>query len=411
MFVCVAIVMHLVTTLLSIGRCRAARVDEDISATESPVSIVRPVRGLDQYDKVTLGSGFSLDYPDYELIFCCAEENDRAVPAIRDLMQANPNVKARLLIGDEGVTANPKLNNLIKGWHAAHNDWIVIADSNVLMPTDYLTRLLSCWRSNTGLVCSPAIGSKPKGFWAELECAFLNTYQARWQYAADSVSFGFAQGKTMLWRRADLDAAGGISALSREVAEDAAATKIIRGQGLRVRLVDRPFEQPLGLRSATQVWDRQLRWARLRRAAFPGFFALELLTGSLLPLMALGFAADNVGLSLAVLMGSLCVIWYGTEGILATAAGWRCVWWSPLAWMARDLVLPFLWLAAWLGDGFTWRGNLMNVGNSHQANPDALGSSNDPILHPNEDTRPVSHQLENGPAVPGTKVLPGPSTC
>ena len=61
--------------------------------------------------------------------------------------------------------------------------------------------------------------------WAEIECAFLNTYQARWQYLVDSLGWGFAQGKTMLWRRADLDAVGGISALAREVAEDAAATR------------------------------------------------------------------------------------------------------------------------------------------------------------------------------------------
>ncbi len=370
-FGCVAMIMHLVTTLLSIRRCRAVHVDQEIPAATPPVSIVRPVRGLDQHDKVTLGSSFSLNYPDYELIFCCAEANDRAVPVVRDLMEANPEIKARLLIGDDGATANPKLNNLIKGWHAAHHDWIVIADSNVLMPPDYLTRLLISWRPDTGLVCSPAIGCKPEGFWAELECAFLNTYQARWQYAADSIGLGFAQGKTMLWRRADLEAAGGIGALSKEIAEDAAATKVVRGQRLRVRLVDRPFEQPLGMRSAMQVWDRQLRWAKLRRASFPGLFVAELLTGTLLPLMAVAFAADSVGLDKAVLIVSFCVIWYGAEAILATAADWRCAWWSPLAWMARDVALPFVWIAAWLGNSFTWRGNLMNVRHAHCGDPDA----------------------------------------
>ena len=68
----------------------------------------------------------------------------------------------------------------------------------------------------------------PRGFWAELECAFLNTYQARWQYAADSLGHGFAQGKTMLVRRRDLAQAGGIQALAEEIAEDAAATKLVR---------------------------------------------------------------------------------------------------------------------------------------------------------------------------------------
>jgi ceramide glucosyltransferase len=364
-FVCAALIMHVVTTLLAMKRCRAIRVDQDTPLTAPPVSIVRPVRGLDQYDMVTLGSSFSLDYPDYELIFCCADATDRAVPAIRELIEANPASKARLLIGDDGATANPKLNNLSKGWNAAQHNWIVIADSNVLMPPDYLTRLLTSWRPDTGLVCSPPIGCKPEGFWAELECAFLNTYQARWQYAADSIGLGFAQGKTMLWRRSDLEAVGGIGALSAEAAEDAAATKVVRAQRLRVRLVDRPFEQPLGMRSAVQVWQRQLRWAKLRRASFPAYFVPEILTGILLPLMAAVFAADAFGLDKAVLVIVFCFFWYGAEAVLATASGWHCSWLSPLAWMARDVVLPFLWVAAWLGNSFTWRGNLMNVSPAH----------------------------------------------
>jgi cellulose synthase/poly-beta-1,6-N-acetylglucosamine synthase-like glycosyltransferase len=156
---------------------------------------------------------------------------------------------------------------VLKGWRAARHDWIVIADSNVLMPRDYIERLFASWRADTGLVASPPIGCRPQGLWAELECAFLNTYQARWQYLADALGFGFAQGKTMLWRRADLERAGGIAALAREVAEDAASTKVVRSAGLKVRLVDRPFPQPLGYRSAAEVWSRQLRWARLRRAS------------------------------------------------------------------------------------------------------------------------------------------------
>ena len=87
---------------------------------------------------------------------------------------------------------------------------------------------------------------------AHLECAFLNTYQARWQYAAESVGHGFAQGKTMLYRRDVIEAAGGIEALGAETAEDAASTKLIRRQGLHVYLVDRPFAQPIGPRACAR---------------------------------------------------------------------------------------------------------------------------------------------------------------
>ena len=100
---------------------------------------------------------------------------------------ANPDRPARLLIGDDRISGNPKLNNVVKGWKAARYEWVVIADSNVLMPIDYLQRLLARWRSDSGIVCAPPIGSAPESFAAEIECAFLNTYQARWQYAGESL--------------------------------------------------------------------------------------------------------------------------------------------------------------------------------------------------------------------------------
>ena len=203
------------------------------------------------------------------------------------------------------MSPNPKLNNVVKGWRAARHDWIVIADSNVLMPRDYIERLFASWRDDTGLVASPPIGCRPDGVWAEVECAFLNTYQARWQYIVDTFGFGFAQGKTMLWRRADLDAAGGIEALGKEVAEDAAATKVVRGAGLKVRLVDRPLAQPLGRRSAAEVWNRQLRWARLRRASFLLYFLPEIFSGGVLPMIGVAYSGQCIRLAADALRGRL----------------------------------------------------------------------------------------------------------
>ena len=153
--------------------------------------------------------------------------------------------------------------------------------------------------SETGLVCSPPIGSRPGNLWAEVECAFLNGYQARWQILADTIGFGFAQGKTMMWRRADLEKAGGIRRLGEEVAEDAASTKVVREAGHKVRIVDAPFPQPLGTRALADVWKRQARWAQLRRASFLTFFLPEILSGALLPLAATAFLAFAFDLPVA----------------------------------------------------------------------------------------------------------------
>ena len=229
------------------------------------------------------------------------------------------------------------------------------------MPRDYIQRLFASWRPDTGLVASPPIGCLPDGIWAEVECAFLNTYQARWQYIVDTFGFGFAQGKTMLWRRADLDAAGGIEALGKEVAEDAAATKVVRGAGLKVRLVDRPLAQPLGRRSAAEVWNRQLRWARLRRASFLLYFLPEILSGGVLPMIAVGILGGRIGSAADALRGRLCGLWYGAEMVLAAAAGWHVSPLAPIYGIIRDLLLPVLFVDALRGNEFVWRGNEMQV--------------------------------------------------
>jgi ceramide glucosyltransferase len=326
-----------------------------------PVSVVRPLCGIDNYAEDTLRSTFEIDYPRYEILFCVASSNDPVVPLVETLIAEYAGISAKVLIGDDRVSSNPKLNNMLKGWHAARHDWIVLADSNVLMPRDYIQQLFASWRADTGLVASPPVGCRPQGIWAELECAFLNTYQARWQYLIDSLGGGFAQGKTMLWRRADLERAGGIEALGKEVAEDAAATKIVRSAGLKVRLVDRPLAQPLGRRSAAEVWSRQVRWARLRRASFPLYFLPEVLSGGVLPMIAVAIMASAIGLPPALCAGLLGAVWYGGEMALAAAAEWHLPVLYPLYGLARDCLLPVLFIDALRGSDFVWRGNEMQV--------------------------------------------------
>ncbi|MFN8542257.1 MAG: ceramide glucosyltransferase, partial [Thermomicrobiales bacterium] len=321
------------------------------------VTLLRPVCGPEAFDTLTLGSTFRLDYPNLRVIFCCDSKDDPAARLVTRLIEDNPGVDARLLIGRTPLTANPKLNNLLKSWPHVKTDWVVIADSNVEMPPDYVQRLIESWRSDTGVLCSPPIGSRPAGFWGELECAFLNTYQARWQYSADTVGSGYAQGKTMVFRRRDLEASGGLVALGSELAEDAAATKLVRGIGLRARLVDNPFPQPLGVRSLRQVWDRQARWARLRRRTFPLVFAPEILTSSLVPIACAAWLAAATGTSPWTAGLAAALFWYGAEAALSLHAGWHYTWRSPLAAMLRDVLLPAVWTQAWFIGSFTWRGN------------------------------------------------------
>ena len=326
------------------------------------VSVVRPLCGLDNFCEETLESSFKLDYPSYEIIFCVARANDPVVPLVQHLIANHPEKPARLIIGDEKVGANPKLNNCVRGWDASRYDWIILADANVLMPRDYIQRLLASWRRRTGLVCSMPVGSRPRNLWAELECAFLNTFEARWQYCAEAIGLGFAQGKSMLWRREVIDRGGGIRALNSEIIEDAAATKLVRHQDLTVNLVvGGPFEQPLGVRGFRDVWLRQARWARTRRKTFPLFYAPEIFAGAALPALAAAYSAINFEVSVAAALFGVALAWYVPEILLARVLKWHVSWRMSLIFILRDLMLPIVYIDAWFTDEFVWRGNEMTV--------------------------------------------------
>jgi ceramide glucosyltransferase len=239
---------------------------------------------------------------------------------------------------------------------------VILADSNVLMPPDYIQQMMAAWRPDTGLVCSTPIGSRPQGFWAEVECAFLNTLQARWQYAGEALGMGFAQGKSMLWYKPLLEANGGIRALAAEIAEDAASTKLVNSLGLNVNLVASPFEQPLGARHFRDVWSRQARWARLRRVTFPAYFALEAFIGVLLPMVLALVAADGLGMSLPAVAAAVLLTAYLPEWALAASKGWYASWRLLPATLVRDIILPAIWLRGWMSGAIDWRGNAMNIG-------------------------------------------------
>jgi len=238
-----------------------------------------------------------------------------------------------------------------------------MADSNLLLPPGYLRSVVAAWDAGCGLVSCPPVGARPEGLAGRLECAFLNGNQARLQFAADSLGLGFAQGKTLLWNRAMLDAAGGIAALGRDLAEDVNATKLVRARGLHVRLTPRPFAQPIGRRAVGEVWRRQLRWSRLRRAGFPAIFALEILNGPLVPLAALGAGALLLGgAPAAPALAAFAALWYGAEALLLRRSGWPSGLRDLAVLPIRDLLLPVIWVASFLGGDIAWRGNAVAEG-------------------------------------------------
>ena len=350
-FSAIALAAQIGTCGLAFLRCRPGKRTVEPAARPG-ITVVRPLCGLEPYSRETLQSTFQIDYPDYEVLFCVAEEGDPILPLARMLAAEHPGRRARVLIGKDMLGDNPKLNNMAKGFREARFDHIVFVDSNVFTPRDYLDQLVSALESGAGMVSAPPVGLAPQGFWAELECAFLNSYQARVQYAVDTLGFGFAQGKTLFFRREDLEH-GGLARLAAEPAEDAAATKMMHARGRSVRLAG-PFPQLIGPRSLSQTWKRQLRWARLRRATFPLQYAAESLAGPVPPLLALLFGASVMQMDLAAVALVFLALWHGPELALSRAAGWPR---SCPAMLLRDLMLPVLFIAGCANRSVEWHGH------------------------------------------------------
>ncbi|HEY5794661.1 MAG TPA: ceramide glucosyltransferase [Bosea sp. (in: a-proteobacteria)] len=361
LFAALLVALNLVCQLIAFLRLRRQNRRTALLAALPPVTIVRPLRGIEAFSRETAISGLELDYPDYVTIFAVADADDPVVPLIEELIGRYGPQRARLITGDVAVSANPKLNNCVKGWEAAATEWVILADSNVLMPKDYIQRMLASWQDDTGLVCSTPAGSRPGCFGAEVECAFLNSFQARWQYAAEACGLGFAQGKSMLWNKPFLEARGGIAALGAEIAEDAAATKLVRAAGRHVHLVGQPFEQPLGKRQLRDVVQRQFRWARLRRVTFLPFFALEILAAPILPAVLAAFGTPALGLPFWLGPILALTIWYAGDIALSVGVGWFVNWRTPLAMLVRDIAFPAVWAYAFVGGEVSWRGNAMKI--------------------------------------------------
>ncbi|MCM5558903.1 ceramide glucosyltransferase [Pleomorphomonas sp. JP5] len=361
---------HILTVCLYLFRLRR-RLPQEGTIGVPRVTLLRPVCGREAFDRETLASSFEQDYPDYEVIFCAPSDDDPSVPLLRELIAEYPNRPARLFTDEHRVTHNPKLNNLWSGWQAADTDWVCMADSNLRLPPDYLGAVVASWDEETGLVSSPPVGERPEGLAGSLECAFLNGNQARLQLASDSLGNGFAQGKTLFWNRKMLNDAGGLEALGRYLAEDVNATKLVRGAGLKVRLTPLPFAQPIGRRRFRDVWNRQLRWSRVRRDGFPLLFAAEPFNGPMVQFILVAVAAYGLDMS-AVLLPAVAVIWYGAEFILMRCAGWPSSWRDVLALPLRDILLPALWLATFMKRDIEWRGNAISPHDSDEPMAPAL---------------------------------------
>jgi len=130
----------------------------------------------------------------------------------------------------------------------------------------------------------------------------------------------------------------------------------VRASNRSVGVLPCPLEEPAGVRSAKDVWGRQVRWARIRRECFPYVFVFEVFAGGLFPLIAVAVAAHSYGYSMSSAVLAQCLLWYGAELAFLSCVGWHLSTSSLPAALVRDLMLPVQWILAWRSGPIVWRG-------------------------------------------------------
>src|SRR6478736_5052299 len=124
-----------------------------------PVSILKPLRGVDPQMYESFRSHCIQDYPEYEIVFGVSEPDDPAVEAVERLIREFPNCKIRLLVCPEVLGNNRKTSNLVQMLAFAQHDHILINDSDIFVTPDYLRRVMAPFaRPQVGMVTCPYRG-------------------------------------------------------------------------------------------------------------------------------------------------------------------------------------------------------------------------------------------------------------
>ncbi|MDD2707687.1 MAG: bacteriohopanetetrol glucosamine biosynthesis glycosyltransferase HpnI [Verrucomicrobiae bacterium] len=324
-----------------------------------PVSILRPMRGLDADMEANLQSLAILDWPCCQLIFGVEDENDPCVPVIRQFLAGHPDLDAKLVIGASGGGANRKVNNLKTMLPHARHDLIILCDSDASLAPDSIRRIVQPLADEkTGLTCCPYLWKNPRTLPAAIEAlTFCSEFVPSVLLVEQTTGLGFALGATVAVRRRCLEEIGGFEAIQDYLADDYWLGKLIRDRGHKLALSDYVVNLIHPETTWPQMWLHQLRLVRTYRVCQPlGFFFSVLTHGTT-------WATVFLILTLGAPLG--WTVWIATLGLRLASAmilqtihlpdrmTTRYFWLLPL----RDWCATAWWLLAYTGNRVTWRGS------------------------------------------------------
>lgn len=330
-----------------------------------PVSILKPLKGMDPEIYESFRSHCDQDYPaDYEIIFGVSEANDPGVEVVKRLQREFPHRRIELLVCSERLGLNVKVSNLAQMLRTASYDCLIVNDSDIRVDPTYLRRTIAPLHDpNVGLVTCLYRAKASATLGSCLESLGISTDFAPGVLVARLMEGGihFGLGSTLAFRRRELEAAGGFESLVDYLADDYQLGKRISDLGRRVVLSEVVVETFLPAYTLAEFLQHQLRWGRAirdsRRGGYIGLlftFGLPWALFSALinyrELLAWGLLLLVIGLRLAVaLVVGVKVL--GDRQVL----NWLFL--LPI----RDLMAVVVWVASLGGSTIEWRGDVFRL--------------------------------------------------
>ena len=324
-----------------------------------PVSILRSLKGLDPHMYAAFRSHCVLDYPEYEVLFGVSDLGDPARALVEKLREEFPQAKLRVVHCPLELGFNGKVSNLAQMLPQASYEYIIINDSDILVPRDYLLRVLApLAQPGVGMVTTLYRGLAGKTLGSKLEALGLSTDFSGGVLVARAMEGGlrFGLGATIATTKTVLRDIGGLEPLADYLGDDYELGARTAAAGYRVELADIVVETALPDYSFRDFWAHQLRWARNVRDRRPGqYFGLVVSFGLVWAVLAVA-AAPRAWWTWLVFAVTAAL-----RVISAVVVGWRVLddpqvlrdlWLLPV----RDVVALAVWTVSYFGDEVEWRG-------------------------------------------------------